>query len=53
MMPYPFECPMCTQQYWEENSVKHDEEFDDSICYNCFSELQAERRDLANSEKGE
>ena len=53
MMPYPFDCPLCTQRYWREESVMYDEGYDDSVCHHCYDKLQAERRDIAFAEKGD
>jgi hypothetical protein len=53
MMPYPFDCPACTQRYWQEDSIVYDDEYDDHICYQCSDELQAERKEIANAEKGD
>ena len=51
MMPYPFDCPICTERYWEEDSVIYDEGYDDTICHNCSDELQRERREISNIER--
>ena len=38
MMPYPFDCPKCGQRYWEEQSVVYNEDYDDTICWQCDEE---------------
>ena len=50
---YPFDCPSCDQRYWRDDSAVYDDEYDDHICYHCFDELQAERKEIANAEKGD
>jgi hypothetical protein len=42
MMPYPFDCPVCTGRFWEEESVVYDERYDDSVCYQCAEEPKEE-----------
>ena len=53
MHHYPFDCPSCDQRYWRDDSAVYDEEYDDHICHHCFEELQAERQEIANAEKGD
>jgi len=50
---YPFDCPLCDQRYWRDDSAVYDEEYDDHICHHCSDELQAERKEIANAEKGD
>ncbi len=38
MMPYPFDCPVCDERYWQEDSVVYDERYDDSVCFCCAAE---------------
>ena len=53
MHHYPFDCPSCHQRYWRDDSAVYDEEYDDHICHHCSEELQAERQEIANAEKGD
>ncbi len=48
-----FDCPACDWRYWSYGLSVFDEQYDDHICEHCFDELQAERRDIANAEKGD
>ena len=51
-----FGCPACDWRYWTYHlyhDSRYDEEFDDHICEHCFDELQAERREIANAERGD
>jgi len=38
MMPYPFDCPVCDERYWQEDSVQYDERYDDDVCWRCADE---------------
>ena len=51
-MNYAFDCPLCGEQYWNDNSIVYDEGYDDQVCYHCKDELDAERRSQAHAEIG-
>ena len=42
MMPYPFDCPVCTGRFWADESVVYDDRYDDSVCYQCAEEPKEE-----------
>lgn len=53
MADYGFECPCCGQHYWKDESIIFDEGYDNTACYQCKDELDAERRSLAYAEIGD
>jgi len=48
-----FVCPSCDERYFNDDLVVYDEEWDDTICCHCSSELQAERQIIAHAERGD
>jgi len=44
-MEHPFQCPLCNELYWREESVVYDSVIDDSICFQCADSLHVEREE--------
>ena len=42
MSEHPFDCPVCLQRYWGDDSSIYDDRYDDSVCYNCADETICE-----------